>query len=290
MPEVSVHYYPDVLVSWYLTRIPNNIGTYLGLTGCSLNYLELFYCKLAQYFCSKNDVNSLIHELTNHNFENKNDNALLKTQLSKVFEKYHYKLSNNDNLKVKIANEIVKFEPMINQCFKYNTLEMILDALRNESSKNMAHANNNAIGQWCLKTYDQLMNLSPLSLKLTLRLLAVAKHETIAEHAQTCFKVGTKLLTIENFCKGIIYRLGPNKDRSGKKPKETYPYGITHENMSLLSNVINAIFDTNANNLFELRVVKDEQGHTIIAFVNQRIDASMPPALKVDDIVTHHKL
>jgi hypothetical protein len=60
--------------------------------------------------------------------------------------------------------------------------------------------------------------------------------------------------------------------------------------MSLLSNVINAIFDTNANNLFELRVVKDEQGHTIIAFVNQRIDASMPPALKVDDIVTHHKL
>jgi 3-hydroxyisobutyryl-CoA hydrolase len=219
MPEVSVHYYPDVLVSWYLTRIPNNIGTYLGLTGCSLNYLELFYCKLAQYFCSKNDVNSLIHELTNHNFENKNDNALLKTQLSKVFEKYHYKLSNNDNLKVKIANEIVKFEPMINQCFKYNTLEMILDALRNESSKNMAHANNNAIGQWCLKTYDQLMNLSPLSLKLTLRLLAVAKHETIAEHAQTCFKVGTKLLTIENFCKGIIYRLGPNKDRSGKKTK-----------------------------------------------------------------------
>jgi len=169
---------------------------------------------------------------------------------------------------------------------------MILDALRNESSKNMANANNNAVGQWCLKTYDQLMNLSPLSLKLTLRVLAVAKHETIAEHAQTCYKVGMKLLTGDNFCKGVLYRLGPNKkqDRSGKKPKETYPYGVTHENMALLTNAINAYFDTNANNLFDLRVIIDEKGHTIIAFVNQRIDASVPPILKIDDIVAHHKL
>jgi enoyl-CoA hydratase/carnithine racemase len=47
MPEISIGLFPDVGASWFLARIPGQIGRYLGLTGARLTPADTLYAGLA---------------------------------------------------------------------------------------------------------------------------------------------------------------------------------------------------------------------------------------------------
>ncbi len=49
MPEVGIGYFPDVGGSYFLSRLPNNLGIYMGLTGNHVNAADAQYAGLADY-------------------------------------------------------------------------------------------------------------------------------------------------------------------------------------------------------------------------------------------------
>ena len=64
MPEISIGLYPDVGGSYFLNRMPNNCGLFLGLTGASINAADAKYCHLADHFVANTNKESFIKQLT----------------------------------------------------------------------------------------------------------------------------------------------------------------------------------------------------------------------------------
>ena len=50
MPETGIGFFPDVGASWFLTRNPGELGTYVGLTGEPLGAADAILCGLADAF------------------------------------------------------------------------------------------------------------------------------------------------------------------------------------------------------------------------------------------------
>lgn len=50
MPEVAIGYFPDVGGSYFLSRIPGELGTYLGVTGVQIRAADALYCGLADWY------------------------------------------------------------------------------------------------------------------------------------------------------------------------------------------------------------------------------------------------
>lgn len=53
MPEVSIGLFPDVGGSWFLNRLPGQLGLYLALTGAALNANDTLYLGMADRFVSE---------------------------------------------------------------------------------------------------------------------------------------------------------------------------------------------------------------------------------------------
>jgi enoyl-CoA hydratase/carnithine racemase len=50
MPEVAIGYFPDVGGSYFLPRIPGELGVYLGVTGVQIRAADALYCGLADWY------------------------------------------------------------------------------------------------------------------------------------------------------------------------------------------------------------------------------------------------
>ena len=60
MPETSIGFFPDVGGSFFLSRLDNNIGKYLGLTGELIQSEDLINFGLATNFCPEDKIDKLI--------------------------------------------------------------------------------------------------------------------------------------------------------------------------------------------------------------------------------------
>ena len=50
MPEVGIGYFPDVGGSYFLPRIPGELGIYLGVSGVQIRAADALYCGLADWY------------------------------------------------------------------------------------------------------------------------------------------------------------------------------------------------------------------------------------------------
>lgn len=63
MPEVAIGYFPDVGGSYFLSRIPGELGTYLGVTGVQIRAADALYCGLADWYLDSAKLNDLDQQL-----------------------------------------------------------------------------------------------------------------------------------------------------------------------------------------------------------------------------------
>jgi enoyl-CoA hydratase/carnithine racemase len=56
---LNVGLFPDAGGSYYLTRLPNNLGIFLGLTGHRLHGMDVVHAGMANHFIPTNRVFSL---------------------------------------------------------------------------------------------------------------------------------------------------------------------------------------------------------------------------------------
>ena len=112
MPETSIGFFPDVGGSFFLSRLDNNIGKYLGLTGELIQSKDLINFGLATNFCPEDKIDKLITQYiidgsvsnyeteTSSNFSNEKLDFIKKNFSGDIYEIFNNIRALNDQKKL----------------------------------------------------------------------------------------------------------------------------------------------------------------------------------------------
>ncbi len=90
MPEISIGLFPDVGGSWFLNRMPEGCGLYLGLTGSSINATDALFVGLGDYFVPFAQKDELLSRLSAANWTtDSNRNQDLATEVLRTLTEQH---------------------------------------------------------------------------------------------------------------------------------------------------------------------------------------------------------
>jgi enoyl-CoA hydratase len=137
MPEVFIGSFPDVAATRFLGRTPGKIGLFLSLTGARADAADAMSLGLARHFVPQARFAELTEALASESAD-----------VDPVLARFAA-----DPGKSRLA----ALRPAIDRCFRHDTVEAIVSALRSEDS------------EWAKVALSAMDRASPLSLKLALR-------------------------------------------------------------------------------------------------------------------------
>lgn len=118
MPETAIGLFPDVGGSFFLPKLKNHLGMYLGLTGFRLKGEDVHKAGIATHFCESSQILEL-------------EKALLDIKdvddVDKVLKSFH-KVSDKDFV-------LTPHLEQINRCFSANSVEEIYSNLERDGSE-----------------------------------------------------------------------------------------------------------------------------------------------------------
>ncbi|KAJ3140446.1 hypothetical protein HK101_003479 [Irineochytrium annulatum] len=163
MPETAIGLFPDVGGSFFLPRLDGELGTFLGLTGGQLRGLEVMYAGIGTHFVPSERLPALTERLTHLDTE---DMEVVNAAL----EDFVGDTTLEEWMTWRLGGDTAN---AIDRCFKYNSLEEIVEALQREKS------------EWAGQTLASMRLMSPLSLKIALQQLRHGRHMGFAQ----CFRM-----------------------------------------------------------------------------------------------------
>lgn len=173
MPETLIGLFPDVGVSYVLSRLKGNLGIYLALTGYRLKGSDVLHSGIATHYSNSKEMPELKSALLNCT----NESDIVKTL--KQFSKPEQAFS--------LAPVLTK----IDKCFGAATIELILKALAEDGS------------EWAQSTISTLSKMSPSSLKISLKVLHGAAKLSLRECLQMDYRVASGCLKNKDFYEGV---------------------------------------------------------------------------------------
>ncbi|HEX8588352.1 enoyl-CoA hydratase/isomerase family protein [Pseudomonas sp.] len=162
MPEVAIGYYPDVGGSYFLPRVPGELGIYLGVTGVQIQAADALYCGLANWYLESARLDDLDLQLDS-----------LKWSLTP--------LKDLQGALAKLgvqhlpAPPLAQLRPAIDHFFALPDVPSIIEQLL-EVSVFDTHA-------WAIDTANVMQTRSPLAMAVTLELLRRGRHLSL----ERCF-------------------------------------------------------------------------------------------------------
>lgn len=178
MPETGIGFFPDVGGTYFLPRLPNEIGTYLGLTGARINVDDALSVGLITHKIDENAWESILQALVDESLYF--DNA--KESVTEILNRFSAPVQ---------PSMLMQFADDINRCFSHNSLEAILMAVKFSSSDFLDNA------------ASMLKTKSPTSLKVTLRALREGLTLSFDECMRQEFRLCTHFLKSHDFVEGI---------------------------------------------------------------------------------------
>jgi enoyl-CoA hydratase/carnithine racemase len=91
MPETTIGLFPDVGSSYWLSKLPEGFGEYIGLTGCRLRYDMLVHLGIATHFVPSDRLAELEDEIIRS--VTPGDFASTTQLIGSILRKYQGKLS-----------------------------------------------------------------------------------------------------------------------------------------------------------------------------------------------------
>lgn len=173
MPETQIGLFPDVGGSYFLPRMPGQLGLYLALTGIRLKGSDVFKAGIATHYVNSKDLNDL--ELALLECTNDQD-------IKNVLLKFSVKESPDFSLKPVLDQ--------INTCFSPQTIEEIISRLKADGSN------------WAQDTLKILSKMSPTSMKVTLKELEIGKKLTLDECLKMEYNLAVNCLENKDFYEG----------------------------------------------------------------------------------------
>ena len=177
MPETGIGFFPDVGGTYLLSRCPGYTGTYLALTGARLKAADAIILGLIDYFIPAEKKPLLNETLVSTKFTS-NTQADIKT----VIQSYN---------STPPAASLTEHRQLIDECFKFDTLENILAALQQQDN------------EWSTHTLKTLQSKSPMSLKVTLQALRRATKLNFDQCMQMEYRLATHFLANNDFYEGV---------------------------------------------------------------------------------------
>ena len=194
MPETSIGLFPDVGGGWYLPRLPGRIGQYMALTGARLDGGDCAYFGIATQFVPSSGIEELVERI----------------------------LKSPDRLSGAIGaaggtapdSKLSEAVPQINRLFASDVLEEVIAALDADE------------GEWAERELATLRTKSPLSCKVSLRLLAEgAERASFADEMRAEYALASHVVRTHDFNEGV-HALLIHKHNEPKWKPET-PEGVT---------------------------------------------------------------
>lgn len=178
MPETAIGLFPDVGGSHFLSRLPGNLGVYLGLTGFRLKGLDVMKAGIATHYCNYSQIHKLEEELISLSDAK---------EIPKVLETYKKVATSSSNPDFVLQPHLAD----IDRLFQADSIEDILSSLKNDNS------------DWAMKQLNVLKDMSPVSMKVTLRLLREGAKLSLKECLEMEYRVVLRILEDKDFYEGV---------------------------------------------------------------------------------------
>jgi enoyl-CoA hydratase/carnithine racemase len=155
MPEVAIGYFPDVGASYFLPRIPGELGIYLGVTGVQIEAADALYCGLADWYLSEGQLAHLDERLDRIKWSD-----MPLKDLQNVLSKLGVQTLPNAPLD--------RLRPAIDHFFSQAGVGAMIEQLHQVTVAN-SH-------QWADGIASLMETRSPLAMEVTLEMLRRGRH------------------------------------------------------------------------------------------------------------------
>ncbi len=176
MPEVGIGFFPDVGATWFLPRMPGELGTYCGLTGERFNSADAYAAGIATHRIPSARFPALLDGLTG----TVSVDALLAAFAEPAGE-----------------GPILARRAAIDRLFAGDSVEGILAALDREAASSSADA------EWAGKTAATMRVKSPLSLKLALTQVRRGRTWDFDTCMRAEFRIVSRIIRGSDFYEGV---------------------------------------------------------------------------------------
>ncbi|MFV3368834.1 enoyl-CoA hydratase/isomerase family protein [Pseudomonas sp. NY15435] len=164
MPEVGIGFFPDVGGSYFLSRMPGQLGTYLGVTGCQVRATDALYSRLADYCLPRESIQQFDQALDNLNWSYAPRETL------------HQMLAGLATPRMP-GSELKAFRPAIDRHFALSDIQAIRRSLLEEDCPEFR--------DWAEETVQVMDSRSPLAMAVTLELVRQGRHLSLSD----CFSL-----------------------------------------------------------------------------------------------------
>ena len=172
MPETGIGLFPDVGGGWYLPRLPGRVGEFMALTGARLDGAECHYLGLATHYVEQASLLDLIERI-----------AKTPGRLQGSIGSFSATPAD-----AKIETSL----PFITRLFASDRLEAILAALEGDES------------DWAATELQTLRTKSPLSCKVSLRLMAQGANRTsFTDEMRAEYALAGRVARTHDFREGV---------------------------------------------------------------------------------------
>lgn len=173
MPEVGIGFFPDVGATWFLPRMPGELGTYCALTGERFNAADAYAAGIATQRVPSARFPELLEGLAG----TVPVDALLAAFAEPAGQ-----------------GPILARREAIDRCFAGNTVEAILSKL---------DATAGADAEWARATAATMRTKSPLSLKIALAQVRRGKNWDFATCMEAEFRIVSHIIRGHDFYEGV---------------------------------------------------------------------------------------
>lgn len=185
MPEITIGLYPDVGGSYFLHKMPEHVGLFLGLTAASINCDDAVYVSLADHFVKADKYQQLINKLVDINW-------------GKTASLNHDKLTNLltelDNLSGRMPQGNVKANlATIQRLGEFTSLQGKVDYVLAIDTDD----------KWLNRAQKSLKHGCPLSCALVERQLANSKGKSLGECFQMELGMSVRCGEVGEFQEGV---------------------------------------------------------------------------------------
>ncbi len=163
MPETGIGLFPDVGGTWFLPRMPGEIGMYLGLTGSRLRAADALYCGVATHYIPRARLTGM---------------TASADELDSLA---------GDPGEAPLAGQ----RDSIDRCFADDSVDAIIEALRSEG------------GEWADKTLAVLATKSPTSLKVAFRQIREGATLDFAAAMRLEYRLSQRFCAAHDFREGV---------------------------------------------------------------------------------------
>jgi enoyl-CoA hydratase len=182
MPETAIGFIPDIGASYFLSRLPDQIGLYLGLTGTRIGLSDALDAGLMTHAVRKEDFEAVIEGLAQGE------------AVDRIIQAVAYKPG---------PGPLHQHRRAIASFFAAGSVEAILERLDRDG------------GDFARATAQELRTRSPTSLKLVFRQLREARALTLEQCLAMELRLALRALEAHDFREGVRAAL-LDKDRNPK--------------------------------------------------------------------------